>query len=238
MMSRLQRRYRLTALTRSRAEFYTHTDVLRAQSDAFLANRTRLITLQGTIRTWIMESVTKIGISGTNGQLGSSVVADLVRRAGEHEIVAITREPEKVAAPVESRLGDYDKPETLARAYAGLDRLLLIPSANLRPDVRSAQALATVDAAVATGVGHILLLSATGTRNKAEPAMGAAYWAGEHRLVTSQAKAWTILRANYLSETLAEQAEMAAGTGHFPGFAENRVAFVSRDNVANGPTTA
>lgn len=174
----------------------------------------------------------RIGVSGAGGQLGRKVVAELLHRAPGHEIVAITRAPDEVGAPVQGRLGDYDRPETLAQAYAGLDRLLLIPSPDLRPGVRSAQAAAAVDAAVAAGVGHVFLLSATGTREKAEPAMGAAYWTGEHRLLTSAAKAWTVLRMNYFSETLAEQAGMAATTGHVPGFAENRVAFVSRDDVA------
>ena len=62
--------------------------------------------------------------------------------------------------------------------------------------------------------------------------MGAAYWAGEHRLVRSDARAWTILRMNYFAETLAQEGKMAATTGMLPGFAENRVAYVGRDDVA------
>lgn len=174
----------------------------------------------------------KIGVSGAGGKLGRSVVTELRRRAGGHEIVAITRKPGELETLLEARLGDYDEPETLEKAYASLDRLLLIPSADLRPGVRSAQALVSVDAAVAAGVGHVFLLSATGTREKAEPAMGAAYWAGEHRLLTSNGNAWTILRSNYFGETFAEQAGTAASIGHIPGFAENRVAFVSREDVA------
>ena len=91
----------------------------------------------------------RIGVSGASGQLGRTVLAELRRRGPMHELVAITRSPEAVAAPAEGRLGDYDRPETLAAAYAGLDRLLLIPSADLRPGVRGAQAVAAVDAAVA-----------------------------------------------------------------------------------------
>lgn len=174
----------------------------------------------------------RIGVSGASGQLGRSVIEALEQRALGHELVAITRSPESVKASVEGRLGDYDRPETLTSAYAGLDRLLLIPSANLQPGVRGTQAVAAVDAAVAAGVGHIFLLSATGTREKAEPAMGAAYWAAEHRLLRSDARAWTILRMNYFGETLAQEAQMAAATGMLPGFAENRVAYVSRDDVA------
>ena len=174
----------------------------------------------------------RIGISGASGSLGRSVIEELQRRPVEFELVAISRSPENVKAPMEGRFGDYDKPESLAHAYAGLDRLLLIPSADLQPGVRSAQAVTAVDAAVAAGVRHVFLLSATGTREKAEPAMGAAYWAGEHRLIRSDVKAWTILRMNYFGETLAQEAQMAAATGVLPGFAENRVAYVSREDVA------
>lgn len=170
----------------------------------------------------------KIGIAGASGQLGSEVLRILSRATPRQQIIAISRTPSSALG----RFGDYDQPETLSSAYAGLDRLLLIPSADLRPGARSRQAVAAIDAAVAAGVKHIFLLSATGTREKAEPAMGAAYWAGEQRLLTSGAKAWTILRMNYFAETFADQAGMAASTGHVPGLAENRVAFVSRDDIA------
>jgi len=174
----------------------------------------------------------KIGVSGAGGQLGRAVVLHLASRAAAHKTIAITRNPESVQAPAEARLGDYERPETLAAAYVGLDRLLLIPSADLRPGVHATQIIAAVDAAAAAGVGHVFLLSATGTRDRAEPAIGAGYWAGEHRLLRSTVKAWTILRMNYFAETFAEQAGMAATVGHLPGFAENRVAFVSREDVA------
>lgn len=174
----------------------------------------------------------RIGVGGASGQLGGAVLAELARRAPDHELIAISRSPPESTSSIEGRIGDYDRPETLAAAYRGLDRLLLIPSADLRPGVRSAQALAAVDAAVAADVGHVFLLSATGTRAKAEPAMGAAYWTAENRLVRSDVAAWTILRMNYFAETLAQEARMAAGTGVLPGFAENRIAYVGRNDVA------
>jgi NAD(P)H dehydrogenase (quinone) len=136
------------------------------------------------------------------GKLGQAVVQGLRRRVPDHEIVAITRAPEAVTGLVEGRFGDYDRPETLASAYAGLDRLLLIPSADLRSGVHATQITAAVDAAVEANVGHIFLLSATDTRVRAEPAIGAGYWAGEHRLLRSGAKAWTVLRMNFFAETL------------------------------------
>jgi NAD(P)H dehydrogenase (quinone) len=62
----------------------------------------------------------KIGVSGASGHLGRAVVSELRRRAGGHEIVAVSRTPETVSGPAEGRFGDYDRPESLVNAYAGL----------------------------------------------------------------------------------------------------------------------
>jgi len=172
----------------------------------------------------------KIGISGASGQLGKIVLDALIARASGDEIVAISRTPETATRTV-ARAGDYDKPESLAEAYADLDRLLIIPGSDLAPGVRSRQGVDAVAAAVAAGVKHVHLLSATGTREKSDPAMGAAYWLSEQALLRSNVPCWTILRMNYFAETLAQEAQMAAATGMLPALAENKVAYVSRDDV-------
>jgi NAD(P)H dehydrogenase (quinone) len=176
-------------------------------------------------------SIMNIGISGASGNLGSAIVRELQTRNQGHRIIAISRTPESAPDGVEGRLGDHDKPETLASAYAGLDRLVLIPTSDLRPGVRGAQNEAAIAAAVATGVKHIVLLSATGTREQEEPAIGASYWRGEQALIKS-APRWTILRMNYYAETLADEAQTAAKSSMLTGFAENKVAFIGREDVA------
>jgi len=170
-----------------------------------------------------------IGVSGASGHLGKAVLAELAKRATGHELVAVSRTPDTVASPAEGRLGDYDRPETLAAAYAGLDRLLLIPSADLRPGVLSPQICAAIDAAVTAGVGHIVLLSGSGARR----ASGYVdHWTGEQHLISSGAKAWTILRMGFYAETFADLARMGLESGMLPGLSENRVAFVSKQDVA------
>jgi uncharacterized protein YbjT (DUF2867 family) len=69
-----------------------------------------------------------IGVSGASGHLGRAVVSELLQRPGGHEVVAITRTPETISGPAQGRFGDYNRPESLAEAYAGLDRLLIIPT--------------------------------------------------------------------------------------------------------------
>ena len=173
----------------------------------------------------------KIGVSGASGHLGRAVVSELLQRPGGHEVVAITRTPETVSGPAQGRFGDYDRPESLAEAYAGLDRLLIIPTVDPVPGKRGAQNVAAIDAAVRAGVKHIVFMSAAGARQEEEPALGAPYWRGEQRLIAT-APAWTILRMNFYAESFVQQAQASLGQGVLTGLAENRVAFVARGDVA------
>lgn len=173
----------------------------------------------------------KIGVSGASGHLGKAVVAELLRRSGEREVVAISRTPDTVSGPAEVRSGDYDQPESLSRAYAGVDRLLIITTVAPEPGKRGAQVVAAIDAAVNAGVGHIVLMSAVGTRREEEPARGASYWRGEQHLIAT-APAWTILRMNFYAEAFVQLAQAALAQGVLAGLAENRAAFVARDDVA------
>ena len=170
----------------------------------------------------------KIGVSGASGHLGRAVVSELLQRADGHEIVAITRTPETVSGPAQGRFGDYNRPESLAEAYAGLDRLLIIPT--LDAGKRGAQNVAAIDGAVRTGVKHIVFISAAGARQE-EPALGVPYWWGEQRVIAT-APAWTILRMNFYAESFVQQAQASLAQGVLTGLAENRVAFVARGDVA------
>ncbi|AFW03126.1 hypothetical protein B932_3587 (plasmid) [Gluconobacter oxydans H24] len=179
----------------------------------------------------------KIGVSGASGQLGSAVVQALAETVAAENLVAISRTP-KTDLTYAGRLGDYDQSETLVAAYQGLDRLLLIPGADLRPGIRSRQMLAAVDAAAQAQVGHVFLLSATGTQREGESAVGAAYWHSEQALIKSAIPAWTILRMSYFSETLVEEVRMSLTAGGLAALEDSRVSFVSRGDVAKAAAAA
>ena len=166
----------------------------------------------------------KIGVSGASGHLGRAVVSELLQRPDGHEVVAITRTPETVSGPAQGRFGDYNRPESLAEAYAGLDRLLIITTVDPEPGKRGTQNVAAIDAAVRAGVKHIVLM-------EEEPALGASYWRGEQHLIAT-APAWTILRMNFYAEAFVQLAQAALGQGVLTGLAENRAAFVARGDVA------
>jgi NAD(P)H dehydrogenase (quinone) len=90
--------------------------------------------------------------------LGRLVLAELVARAGAARVVALARDPAKLAdAGVAVRQADYDKPETLAPALAGVERLLLISGNAV--GARVAQHQAVIEAARAAGVKLIAYTS-------------------------------------------------------------------------------
>lgn len=129
--------------------------------------------------------------------------------------------PRRFQAP--GRFEDYDQSETLIEAYRGIDRLLLVPSADMPPGIRGGQFKVVIDAAVAAGVEHVVLVSAAGTHQAIEPSMFAAYWQGEQHLIKA-APQWTILRMNYYSESFAQFAPKALGSGVLTGLGEAYVA--------------
>ena len=99
-----------------------------------------------------------IAITGATGQLGRLVIEKLKARTGAEPIVALARRPEKAAdLGVEERLFDYNATDTLAPALTGVDQLLLISGSEIGQ--RTAQHMAVIAAAKATGVQHIAYTS-------------------------------------------------------------------------------
>ncbi len=99
-----------------------------------------------------------IAITGATGQLGRLTIAALKSRLPAGDIIALARSPEKAEGlGVPARAFDYDRPETLVPALAGVDRLLLISGNEVGQ--RAAQHRAVIAAAKAAGVGQIVYTS-------------------------------------------------------------------------------
>jgi NAD(P)H dehydrogenase (quinone) len=174
----------------------------------------------------------KIGISGASGHLGTATVLELKRRAPEAQIVGISRTPDKVSAlGIESRFGDFDQPDSLNKAFAGLDRLLIIPTGDMRPGVRATQGQDAVKRAADSGVGHVVFTSALGTRAAEVPHLWQSYFGPEQALIRL-AKHWTILRMAYYAESFVDEVRMSLPRGAHAATSNAAVNFVSRDDVA------
>ncbi|ANM17815.1 NmrA-like family protein [Rhizobium sp. N541] len=105
-------------------------------------------------------------VTGAAGQLGQRVIHHLLEtyKVAPGTIVAATRSPEKLAdlanKGVLTRKADFDDAAGLEKAFAGIDRLLIISTDALdTPGKRLAQHQAAVAAAVKAGVKHIAYTS-------------------------------------------------------------------------------
>ncbi len=100
-------------------------------------------------------------VTGASGQLGRLVIEVLLKILPASEIVAAVRNPEKVAdlaaRGVEVRQADYDQPASLASAFKGADKLLLISASEVGR--RVPQHRAVIDAAKAAGIGLLAYTS-------------------------------------------------------------------------------
>ena len=72
----------------------------------------------------------KMLVTGATGKFGTKVVETLLKTIPSSQLAVSVRNPEKAeglrARGVEVRQGDFDRPETLDSAFAGIDRLLII----------------------------------------------------------------------------------------------------------------
>ena len=105
--------------------------------------------------------MTTYGVAGATGQMGRFVLEELLGKVPAASIVALGRDTSKLddfaARGVTVRAADYDAPETLAPALAGVDRLLLISGSALGQ--RPRQHAAVIDAAKEAGVSYIAYTS-------------------------------------------------------------------------------
>ncbi|NJJ39207.1 SDR family oxidoreductase [Paenibacillus apii] len=104
----------------------------------------------------------KIALTGATGHFGSIVAEFLLESVPAGDLVVSVRNPEKAASlkarGAQVRHGDFDAPETLDAAFAGVDRLLIV-SADGDNETRIRQHTAAVDAAKRAGVGFIAYTS-------------------------------------------------------------------------------
>lgn len=76
-----------------------------------------------------------IAVTGTTGQLGRLVIADLLKIAPQARLIGIVRNPaaakDLADRGVELRTANYDDPASLESAFNGVDKLLLISSSEV-----------------------------------------------------------------------------------------------------------
>jgi NAD(P)H dehydrogenase (quinone) len=179
-----------------------------------------------------------IVITGASGQLGRLVIAALLKKMPAGEIVAAVRNPAAVAdlaaRGVQVRQADYDQPASLAAAFAGADKLLLISSSEVGR--RVPQHRAVIDAARAVGVRLLAYTSLLHADTSPLPL------AAEHKETESLIRAAglpaVILRNGWYTENYLAGVSTALQYGVVSGCAgDGRIASASRADYAEAIAT-
>ncbi|RFU70539.1 SDR family oxidoreductase [Peribacillus saganii] len=113
----------------------------------------------------------KMLVTGATGKLGTRVVETLLKTVPASQLAVSVRNPEKAeglrSRGVEVRQGDFDRPQNLDAAFAGIDRLLII-SADGDNETRIRQ---HTDAVAAAERAKVKFIAYTSIANASESTM-------------------------------------------------------------------
>jgi NAD(P)H dehydrogenase (quinone) len=180
-----------------------------------------------------------IVVTGATGQLGRLVIARLLERGvAPGAIAAAVRSPEKAAdlagQGVEVREADYDRPDTLAGAFAAGDRVLMVSGNEVGR--RMPQHAAVIDAATRAGVALLAYTSVLGGP-EADFTLADEHRATEE-LILASGLPYTLLRNGWYTEVYTANLPAVLEHGVVIGNAgEGRVASAARADYAAAAAT-
>jgi NAD(P)H dehydrogenase (quinone) len=174
-------------------------------------------------------------VSGASGQLGGLVVEELLARGVQPErLILVSRTPEALgryaALGASTRFGDFNRPESLAAAYEGGDRMLLISIDTGVGADRAALHENAIAAAVAAGVRHIAYTSFVDLDHNDSPL------AADHRrteqAIRQSGVAWTMLRNSLYMNGIVSRAARMLSDGRVTRSDIGGIAYVTREDCA------
>ncbi|MFJ9389625.1 SDR family oxidoreductase [Nocardioides sp. NPDC101246] len=175
-----------------------------------------------------------IAITGASGQLGRLVADQLLATLDPAEVVLLTRDPAKLADYAERgadvRAADFGKPEELADAFAGVERVLLISTDVVGARVEGHRA--AIDAAAKAGVRHIAYTSVP-EPTADNPAGVVPDHAATEDALRESGVAWTMLRNNLYADMQVDSVAQAAAAGQLvTNIGDGAAAYVTRADCA------
>ncbi|MCE3203947.1 SDR family oxidoreductase [Paenibacillus sonchi] len=176
----------------------------------------------------------KIALTGATGHFGSIVAETLLKSVAAENLVVSVRNPEKAdnlrTRGVDVRHGDFDQPETLDTAFAGVDRLLIV-SADGDNDTRIRQHKAAVDAAVSAKVGFIVYTS-VGHADSSSLFLAPVHRATEE-FIRESGIPYSFLRNNwYLENEVGSIQAVQAGAPWLTSAGDGKVGWATRRDYA------
>lgn len=174
-----------------------------------------------------------IAITGASGHLGRLVIADLLKTVAAEQLVAIVRDPAKVAdlaqKGVQVRRAEYGDAAALQAALTGVEKLLLISSSEVGQ--RAPQHRNVIEAAKAAGVTFIAYTSLLHA-DRSPLGLAEEHLATEKMLAESGIPC-ALLRNGWYSENYLASVPPALEHGAFIGSAgEGKIAGATRADYA------
>lgn len=178
-------------------------------------------------------------ITGAAGQLGRRIVHHLLETQGHpaDHLIVTTRNPAKLnvlaAKGVRIRAASFDDKDSLLSAFKGVERALLISTDALdETGKRLRQHKTAIEAAVASGVGHIAYTSMP-KPEPGNPVLFAPDHHGTEQAIKATGLPYTIFRNAWYQENLFMALPQAIKTGKwYTSAGAGRTAYVSRDDIA------
>lgn len=177
-----------------------------------------------------------IAITGASGQLGRLVIERLRTKVPSTDIVALVRTPSKAAdLGVQVREADYTRPDTLDKALAGIDTLLMISGSEVGQ--RVAQHRNVIQAAKKAGVKRVVYTSLLHAERST------LSLAPEHieteALLKASGLSITLLRNGWYTENYTASVGSAVANGALIGSAgQGRIASAARADYADAAVIA
>ncbi|XYH93732.1 SDR family oxidoreductase [Sorangium sp. So ce1128] len=175
-------------------------------------------------------------VTGASGRLGRRAV-ELLLESGAGRVIAATRTPDRAgdlaARGAEVRRANFDEPDALAAAFAGVDRVLMVSTdAVTEPGRRLRQQRNAVDAAAQAGVKHVVYTSFT----RPEPGSPISYAAdhyGTEQALAASGLGFTALRYNFYAEAVLRRVPAMLKEGKLVVMAgAGGVAYIAREDCA------
>ena len=176
-----------------------------------------------------------IAITGATGHLGRLVIDRLKTKVPASQIIALVRSPEKAKdLDVTAREFDYTRPQTLAPALAGVEKLLLISSSEIGQ--REPQHRNVIAAAKASDIKHFVYTSLLHA-DRSPISVAGEHHATEANIAASGIPA-TILRNGWYAENYTVSIPAALANGAFIGCAaEGEISLATRADYADAAVT-
>ncbi|UDL89800.1 SDR family oxidoreductase [Mesorhizobium sp. PAMC28654] len=178
-------------------------------------------------------------VTGASGQLGRSVINHLLDtfKVPAARIIATTRTPESLAdlaaRGVDVREANFDDRASLAKAFKGADRVLVISTNELAiHGKRREQQLAAVAAAKLAGVAHLHYTSMPNTE-PGSPVLFAPDHYDTEQAIKASGIPYTIFRNGWYDENLFMSLPQTLASGHwYTSTGDGRISYGARDDLA------